>query len=69
MNELNALMGLFINDRNIIDLELKDANFDKELTLKFSFRNRGSIRLSQGLFYTNQEWQQRRAELIKKPLP
>jgi len=66
---IDSLKGLFLDRQDILDIEPGEPNFDRELALQFSPRNRGSVRLSLGLFYTREEWQQRRKELMEKPLP
>ena len=68
MENISNLMGLFVKG-DILDRDFKNKDFDRELTLNYSFRNRGSVRLSKGLFYTKEECVKRRKELIKKTLP
>ena len=67
--DIDSLKGLFLEQENVLDVEPKEPKLDRELTLRFSPRNRGSVRLSLGLFYTKEEWEQRRKELLSKPLP
>ncbi|MBI4287142.1 MAG: hypothetical protein HY671_01800 [Chloroflexi bacterium] len=66
---LDSLKGLFLGRQDIINVELGEPKLDKALTKRFSARNRGSVRLSLGRYYTRQEWEQRRAELVAKQLP
>lgn len=67
--DIYELKGLFIEDQDVIDIEPKEPKIDRALTSKFSSKHRGSVRLSLGLFYTKEEWEQRRKELVAKPLP
>ena len=67
--DLDSLKGLFVEQEGILDVEPKEPKLDRELALRFSPKNRGSVRLSLGLFYTREEWEQRRKELLAKPLP
>ena len=69
MAGIESLKGLFIKQKNILDIEPEEPKLDKQLAIRFSTRNRGSVRLSQGLFYTREEWDRRRKELLSKPLP
>lgn len=66
---IEAVKGLFVRDSNILDVEPSEPRFDKKLAKRHVVRNRGSVRLSQGLFRTSGEWQERRAQLLKKRLP
>jgi len=65
---IDSLRGLFLED-DVLDVEPKEPKLDKALTLRFAPRNRGSIRLSLGLFYTKEEWEEKRKALLSKPLP
>jgi len=66
---IDSLKGLFLEQENVLDIEPKEPNLDRMLTLRFAPRNRGSVRLSLGLFYTREEWEQRKKKLLAKPLP
>lgn len=65
---IDELKGLFL-DQDVIDIEPNEPKLDRELALRFAPKSRGSVRLSLGLFYTKEEWEQRRKELWAKPLP
>ncbi|MBU0568213.1 hypothetical protein KKC52_09235 [bacterium] len=54
--------------------EVWDRNYprvkiDRELTLKYANRHRGSIRISTGLFYTKEEFEKQKRDLLRKKLP
>lgn len=66
---IESLKGLFLDEENVLDMELKEPKLDRLLSRRFSTRNRGSVRMSLGLFYTKEEWEQRRKELVARPLP
>lgn len=66
---IDSLKGLFLSEKNVLDMELKEPKLSKALTRKFASRNRGSVRLSLGLFYTKEEWERRREKLAAKRLP
>lgn len=69
MAEIDSVKGLFLKRKDILDIELEEPKLDKEETIRFSPRVRGSVRLSLGLFYTKEEWEKEREELLSKPLP
>jgi hypothetical protein len=66
---LNSLKGLFLGRDDVLDMNPAKPKFSRSLALKFAFRNRGSVRLSHGLFYTEEEWKKRRKTLQERPLP
>lgn len=66
---IDDLQGLFLERQNVIDIEPNEPKIDRALALRFSPKNRGSVRLSLGLFYTKEEWEKRREELVSRPLP
>lgn len=65
---IEVLKGRFIEEE-VLNKELKEPKLDKALTIKYSSRHRGSIRLSQGRYYTKQEWEKRRKRLANLNLP
>lgn len=65
---IEVLKGIFIG-KDVHDIEPNEPKFDKKLTIKFSGRHRGSIRLSQGRYYTKEEWEKRRKRLNSLSLP
>jgi hypothetical protein len=65
---IEKLFGRFLN-RNVTDEDLGNAKFDRELTKQYAGKHRGSVRISTGRFYTEEEWQQRRKQLLKVKLP
>ncbi len=69
MPKIDSVLGLFLKQKNVLDIEPSEPKLDKQLTIRFATKNRGSVRLSQGLFYTKEEWEKRREELRNKPLP
>ncbi len=67
--ELKSIKEKFLNKEDIWDIDFKEPKFDRDLTSKFSSKHRGSVRLSMGLFYTDEEWAQKRKEVLNRPLP
>lgn len=65
---IEVLKGLFVKG-DVQDTEPNDPKLDKALTMKYSGRHRGSIRLSQGRYYTREEWEKKRERLNKLSLP
>jgi hypothetical protein len=65
---IERLKGKFIRE-DVGDLEPSEPKLDRNLTIKFSGRHRGSIRLSQGRYYTKEEWTKRRNKLQHLSLP
>lgn len=58
------LYGLILN-RDVTDDDLHETIVDRILSEKFAGKHRGSVRISTGRFYTQQEWKDRRAHLLK----
>jgi hypothetical protein len=65
---IEVLKGLFVKE-DVGERELSEPKLDKQLTIKYSNRHRGSIRLSQGRYYTASEWEKRRKYLRNLPMP
>ena len=65
---IEILKGKFIKE-DVTDKEPNTPNFAKSLNAKYAGRIRGSVRLSSGRYYTNEEWEKRREELINISLP
>ena len=59
----------FKGKEDIWDTDFKEPRIDRELTLAFAAKHRGSIRLAMGLFYTNEEWEAIRKKVLGTPLP
>ena len=59
--------------RSVIDVPLptpkKVTAKSKELTIKESHRFRGSVRITCGKFYTDEEFESRRKRILSTPLP
>lgn len=62
-------MGLLIKDKNIWKQDYRDLDIGRELTEKFSLKHRGGVRIASGLFYTREECETKRREVLSKPLP
>ena len=67
MPGIDSVKGLFLKNQDVLDIEPAEPKLGKEHAGRFSARNRGSVRLSLGLFYTKEDWQKRRAELRQTP--
>jgi hypothetical protein len=65
---IEKYFGSFLNE-DVTDIDFGEAIFDRELTEKFAEKHRGSVRISTGRFYTKEEWEERRKELLKVKLP
>lgn len=66
---IEVLKGLFLNGKDVTDMEPDEPNIDRELTQKYTERLRGSVRLGAGKYYTKEEWEERRKKLLKLSLP
>ncbi len=63
-------MGQLIKDKDEIwDKDFSDLVIDRELTERFATKNRGSVRISSGLFYTKKEYEIKRKKILSEPLP
>lgn len=67
--DLELLKERFLGKKDIWDIGFRDAEFDRELTVAFGSKHRGSVRLAMGLFYTNEEWEEIRRRVLQTPLP
>jgi len=56
-------------DTTVWDIKYKEPKIDRGLTYRFAVRHRGSVRISQGLFYTNEEWERKKEAVLAKGLP
>lgn len=61
--------GLFVKDRDIVEADFGSMRIDREQVRKFSLRHRGSVRLSSGKYYTEEEFEDRKKKIFKEPLP
>jgi hypothetical protein len=66
-----TLKCVFTNEKEIIDKDFNnDVEIDKEYTEEFAQRNhRGSIRISEGLFYNKSEYEKWRTDILTSELP
>ncbi|KAF5416751.1 MAG: hypothetical protein C5S38_02530 [Candidatus Methanophagaceae archaeon] len=59
-------------EENVLDLEFREPQIDeeaREIAKEYASRYRGSVRISHGLFYTDEELEKTMQELIKVKLP
>jgi len=71
MSGISDLSGKFV-DGNVIDRDFGDMKIDRNTVDNYSLRTGMSplpVRLAMGLFYTTEEWEERREELLRMPLP
>lgn len=61
--------GLFVKDMDIVEADFGPMRIDREQVKKFSLRHRGSVRLSSGKYYTEEEFEDRKKKIFKEPLP
>lgn len=59
----------FKGKEDIWDTDFKEPRIERNLTLKFATKHRGSVRLAMGLFYTDEEWERIRKKVLGTPLP
>ncbi len=69
MQRLIPKMGQLIKNKDIWDEEFGELIIDRELTQRLSKRNRGGVRISGGLYYTEKEYEERRKKVLEKTLP
>jgi len=55
--------------KDIWDKDFGDIIVDREKTKRFSYRYRGSMRMSMGLFFSNNEYDCWRNAVLSKKLP
>ena len=61
--------GFFVKDRDIVEADFGPMRIDREQVKKFSLRHRGSVRLSSGKYYTEEEFEDKKKKIFKEPLP
>ena len=61
--------GTFVKDRNIVEADFGPMRIDREQVKIFSLRHMGSVRLSSGKYYTEEEFEVRKKNVFKEPLP
>ena len=54
---------------DIWDKDFGDIIVDREKTMRFSYRYRGSMRMARGLFFSNDEYNSWRNAVLSKKLP
>lgn len=61
-----------LTEENALDMEFSKLTIDEEVravTKELGSRYRGSVRITHGLFYTDEELEKTRQELLKVKLP
>ena len=66
---LDSIKENFLGQKNIWDINYKEPRFDRDLTMEFTSKHRGSVRFAMGLFHTDEEWERIRKESLSTPLP
>ncbi|MCX9015113.1 MAG: hypothetical protein OIN89_10065 [Candidatus Methanoperedens sp.] len=61
--------GIFVKDRDIVEADFGPMRINRTQVQKFSIRHRGSVRLSSGRYYTEDEFEDRKKKNFKEPLP
>ena len=51
------------------DVDFKEPRFRRDVTMKFNSKHRGGVRVAMGLFYTPEEWKEKRKKVLETPLP
>ena len=54
---------------DVWDKDYSDIKIDREETSKFSHRYRGSMRMSMGLFFSNDEYDYWRNKILARKMP
>ena len=54
---------------DVWDVDFREPRYDRDVTLKYDFKHRGSVRIAMGLFYTPEEWEKFRTKVLETPLP
>ena len=67
--DFSSVKEQFKSKEDIWDTDFKEPRIDRNLTLKFANKHRGSVRLAMGLFYTDKEWGEIRKKVLGTPLP
>ena len=67
--ELSLVKREFLGVEDVWDMDFSKPKIDRELTKLFSSKHRGSVRISMGLFLTDEEWEKIKEEDAKHPLP
>ena len=55
--------------KDVWDIDFSDIVIDRDKNSKFSHRYRGSMRMSMGLFYSNNEYNHWRDKVLSRKLP
>ena len=58
-----------VEREDVWDKNFGDIIIDREKTKKFSYRYRGSMRMSMGLFFSNDEYKQWRDKVLSEKMP
>ena len=65
-----SLEKIYGNEEKILNKSFKnDVKVDKELSIKYSHRGRGSVRMTQGLFFADDEYEIWRNKILSTDLP
>lgn len=62
-------VGSFIEGINIIEADLGPMKINRSQVNRFSRRPSGSVRLSCGLYYSGEEFQERKQKVLSASLP
>jgi len=57
------------DEKSVWDKDFGDIVIDREKTKQFSYRYRGSMRMTMGLFFSNDEYDQWRDKVLSKKMP
>jgi hypothetical protein len=60
-------VGSFIEDIDIMGERIGSWSVDRSKTERFAGKSSGSIRISNGLYYTKEEFQERKKRILDKP--
>lgn len=58
-----------VKREDVWDKSFEDIIIDREKTKQFSYRYRGSMRMSMGLFFSNDEYNHWRNKVLSEKLP
>jgi hypothetical protein len=68
---IESLCGKFV-EGDVKDMDFPEMKIDRNQINRYLLRTGISslpVRLAMGLFYTQDEWEQKRKEILSKPLP
>lgn len=67
---LQELKKNYKDEKEVLERDFRqDVEIDKDLSLRFRHRFRGSVRVTEGLFFERNEYEKWKEEVLKSKLP